>query len=115
MANPEFVDQEPLTIVELAQVMSKIEKRDPELGFRATKVKDFVEHFPSVLSKKQAEELQEKLVGLDLTRLKIEHITKIIDFLPTTLDDLKAVLSSYPLSLPKKDQESIIDVVKGFA
>lgn len=115
MANPQFIEQRPLTLVEVRKVIHGVEKRDPELSFRAGKVCDFVEQFQSPLSEKQRDEIQEKLLGLGLTRIKAEHVVKIIDFLPTTVDQLKAVLASYPLSLPKKDQEQIIDVVKGFA
>jgi len=59
-------------------------------------------------------ELKKKLQDLKLTRLKEEHITKIIDFLPATANDLKIVLMAYPLSLPKKDQDGIVEVVKEF-
>ena len=63
---------------------------------------------------KKAEELREKLDGLGLTRLKHEHMMKIIDFLPKDIEELKTILQAYPLSLPKKDQEAIIGAVKGF-
>ena len=53
-------------------------------------------------------------MGLNLTRLKEEHIAKIIDFLPKTLTELKVVLQAYPLTIPKKDQESTLAVVKDF-
>ena len=66
------------------------------------------------MATKKSEELKKKLEDLDLTRLKHEHMIKIIDFLPRDIEELKTVLQAYPLSLPKKDQEAIIGAVKDY-
>ena len=58
------------------------------------------------------EQLLKKLAGLDVTRLKEEHITKILDFLPQTPNDVKIIFQGYNVSLAKKDQESIAATVK---
>ncbi len=115
MANPQFVEERPVTLAEAKAAIAVIEKRDTELNYRSTKSKEYLEHFGGALSVAKKDELQQKLVDLNLTRLKEEHIVKIIDFLPKTVDDLKTVLQAYPLSMPKKDQEAIIGVVKEFA
>ncbi|MBI2582455.1 hypothetical protein HYV87_05005 [Candidatus Woesearchaeota archaeon] len=113
MSNPQFVSEAPLALADVKVVIHTAEKRDTELNFLSNKVKEYLEHFIPLAEKKR-EELYSKLVGLNLTRLKEEHFCKIVDFLPKNLDELKVVLQSYPLSLSKKDQESIVAVVQEF-
>ncbi|MBI2572553.1 hypothetical protein HYV86_01725 [Candidatus Woesearchaeota archaeon] len=112
MVNPQFIEEKPASISEVKEILAVVEDRDAALGYRATRTKDFIEGLSLVLSSKKRETMQEKLVGLNLTRLREEHIIKIIDFCPTTVGDLKTVLQAYPLSMSKTDQEAIVQVVK---
>jgi DNA-directed RNA polymerase subunit F len=114
MTNPQFIEEKPLSLVDVKEALQEIEKRDAELGYLSNRTKEYLDAFLT-MSPKKKEELSEKLLALDLTRLKDEHIMKIVDFLPKDLDSLKAVLQSYPLSLPKKDQTSIVNTVKSVA
>lgn len=113
MANPQFIEEKPLSLVDVKSVLGKVEKRDKELNFLSNRAKEFVGETVS-LSPAQKKELYQKLDGLKLTRLKEEHLMKIIDFLPKTVDDLKVVLAAYPLSMPKKDMEGIVKTVSEF-
>lgn len=114
MTSPRFVEESTIDLSEVKKVLDEVDKRDEELNYRSNKTKEFLEAFCGVISDKNIADLRKKLVDLNLTRLKEEHIVKIVDFLPITAQDLKVVLQAYPLSLPKKDQDAIIDVVKGF-
>lgn len=113
MTNPQFIEEKPLGLVDTKVLLDSMRKRDIEFNPISNKVNEYLETFVSLTTAKK-EELHKKILGLDLTRLKEEHIAKIIDFLPTTASDLKIVLQAYPLSLPKKDQDSIAAVVKDF-
>lgn len=110
MANPQFIEENPLSLADVKSLLEKIEKRDKELNFLSNKTKEFTGE-TITLSPEKKEELYQKLSGLKLTRLKEEHFMKIIDFLPKTTDDLKVILQAYPLSLPKKDMEGIVKTV----
>ena len=110
MTNPQFQEAKPVTLVDVKEMLENIEKRDGELNFRSNKAKEYVDAFVTI-EKKKKEVLLKKLQDLNLTRLREEHFTKIIDFLPRTPNELKAVLQAYPLSLPKKDQDSIVAAV----
>lgn len=110
MPNPQFIEEKGLSLVDVKTAIGKIEKRDTTLNYLSGKSKDYLDSFVT-LSTAKKEELHKKLTELQLTRLKEEHISKITDFLPKTANELKIVLLAYPLSLPKKDQESIIAVV----
>ncbi len=112
MVNPQFIEEKPVSISEVKEILAHAEKRDSALGYRATRTKDFIEGLSTVLSKSQREELSKKLSDLNLTRLRDEHIIKILDFCPATMGELKAVLAAYPLSMPKSDQEAIVQAVK---
>ena len=113
MPSPQFVSETPLALSEVKAVLHSLEKRDGSLNFLSNKAKEQQELFVA-LSVGKKDELYAKLSALNLTRLKEEHFCKIIDFLPKNMDELKVVLQSYPLSLPKKDQESIVEAVKDF-
>jgi DNA-directed RNA polymerase subunit F len=115
MANPQFIEQKPLALADVQDILEKIEKRDKELNYRSTKSKEYLDSFGGTLTAEKKDELFKKLTDLNLTRIKEEHLMKIIDFLPATVGDLKVVLAAYPLSLPKKDMDSLVGVVKGFA
>ncbi|MBS3116342.1 hypothetical protein J4421_01975 [Candidatus Woesearchaeota archaeon] len=111
MVNPEFIQEQPLSLAGAKKVLTEIEKRDNELNYRSNRAKEFFEQFP-ILSLEKKDELYKKITSLNLTRLKEEHLMKILDFLPKTTEELKIVLQAYPLSMPKKDQEAIVEVVK---
>ncbi len=113
MANPKFVEEQPISLTDVKGIVDDIVKRDAELNYRSNKAKEYLENF-AVLSAAKKKELQKKLEDLGLTRLKKEHIIKFVDFLPKNTEELKSVLLAYPLSLSKKDQEAIVKVVKEF-
>lgn len=110
MVNPKIIEETPISLAEVKASLEAASERDGELNFLSNKTKEYLENF-NVASSEEAEELKNKLKGLDLTRIKDEHIAKLIDFHPKNLEELRAVLQAYPLSLPKKDQEAILKVL----
>ena len=114
MPSPTFIEEHSLCLVDVCRILETFEKRDTEMNFLSKKAKEYVDIFV-IMPVKKKEELQKKLQSLNLTRLREEHIAKIVDFLPKTANELKIVLQAYPLSLPKNDQESIVNTVKSVA
>src|SRR3989344_8425104 len=100
MPTPQFVEEKPVSLTEVQDLLEKIQKRDIELNYLSNKLKEYLSSF-EIVGLKQKEELYKKLKGLDLTRLKEEHIIKIVDFLPQSEKELKTVLQAYPLSMSK--------------
>lgn len=113
MPAPQFIEQTPLSLPKIKEIIQQVEKRDKELSFFSARVKEYVREFVTISPDKN-EKIYKKLQGLGLTRLKEEHIAKIIDFLPRDVNELKVALSAYPLSLPKKDQDAIVEAVAEF-
>ncbi|RMF55835.1 hypothetical protein D6745_00970 [Candidatus Woesearchaeota archaeon] len=112
--HPEIIEMKPINMVQVKSHLKSIKKRDKELDFRGNKLEEYVNKFVK-LSDKEAAELYEKISKLNISRLKDEHIHKIIDILPETVDDLKVVLQGYTITLKKDDMTSIVNAVKEFA
>jgi DNA-directed RNA polymerase subunit F len=110
---PTILNETPISMSEVKSELSRIKKRDEELNFRSAKTEEYLNQF-SPLSSAKVEELKKKLEGLKIPRLKPEHIVKIIDILPGTLDDVKAFLQGQTITVTQENQKKIADAVAGF-
>ena len=113
IVKPTLVEEKTVTLAEVKKNLAEIRKRDGELNFRANKAEEYLNDL-DILSPEKAQELQKKLEGLKISRLKEDQITKIIDLLPTSVEDLKIILQGYTVSISKKDMEQVISVVKSY-
>jgi DNA-directed RNA polymerase subunit F len=113
MTKPDIIEEAPITMAELKDELKKIKKRDEELNFRAEKTEEYLQQF-TILKDKEAKELYKKVEGLDVPRLRPEHIVKIIDILPASTDEVKLVLQGYTITVTKENMKRIADVVKEF-
>ncbi|MCX6707720.1 MAG: hypothetical protein NT001_06300 [Candidatus Woesearchaeota archaeon] len=59
----------------------------------------------------QAKELREKIEKLNIPRFKPDHIAKIIDTMPQSAEELKSILSAYPLTITNENLKKIADIV----
>ncbi|MBW2979714.1 hypothetical protein DRZ77_02975 [Candidatus Woesearchaeota archaeon] len=107
---PKIISEEPMTLVEVKEYLKRLKEKNIELGFRAAKTEEYLNQVP-VLDKKTAIELKEKLESLKITRLKPAMIVKIVDLVPKTLDDLKAVLQGFQSSVSTEDMKKILSVI----
>ncbi len=94
--------------------MQAIKKRDGELTYRAAKAEDYLNQFADI-DEKKANEMQAKIDGLKVPRLKEIHIKKIIDTMPITANDVKMVLQGYAVTVKADFLKKIAETVKGFA
>ena len=105
-----IISQVPINTSELHAEMKRIKERDKELGFRAQKTIDYLESL-NVLDEKKAKELLDKLLKLDIPRLRDVHFFKIIDVMPTNAKDVKIALQQYNLTVSQENCKKIADVV----
>jgi DNA-directed RNA polymerase subunit F len=110
---PTVIKETPMSMSEVKSELSKIKKRDEELNFRSAKTEEYLNQF-SPLSSTKVEELKKKLEGLKIPRLKEEHVVKIVDVLPSTLDDVKAFLQGQTITVTQENQKKIADTVDKF-
>ena len=100
-------------MIEMKSALEKIKKRDEEINFRTEKLADYLNRFVNLTSE-QAKELYDKLVDLNIPRLKDQHIHKIIDILPRDADDVKLILQGFVINVTKDNSKKIVDAVKDF-
>ena len=108
MANLEVINENALSMHELKEKLDNVKKRDEELNPRGIKTYEYISKF----IKKDNKKLKEKLVELNILRLKDKHINKIIDVLPKDVDDLKSILLGDNLTLKQEDLTKIIETIK---
>ncbi|MBI1971126.1 hypothetical protein HYS47_05230 [Candidatus Woesearchaeota archaeon] len=105
------LSEAPVTMVELSEELQKIKKRDGELNFRANKTEEYLTQFVQ-LKPSEAKELFKKIQELNIPRLKDDHITKMMDILPKTVEEVKSIISSYPITVSAENCKKIADIVK---
>lgn len=108
-----IISEEPLTMAQLRAELTQIKKRDEELGLRSNKTEEYLNNFVK-LDVKKAEELAKNIEELSISRLKAEHITKIVDLLPKTPEEVKLVLQGYTITLNAENIKKISDAVTNF-
>ncbi|RME55296.1 hypothetical protein D6777_01015 [Candidatus Woesearchaeota archaeon] len=110
MPDYEIVNEKPVTLVEVKELLKTVEKRDTELTFRANKTKEYLGSFTDK-KLKDVKELYQKIQELNIPRLKDRHIVKIIDIHPVDMDSLKAVLSAETITLKEEDLKKILAIL----
>ena len=107
---PKIIDETAISMSELKAEIDKIKKRDKEPNIRVTKVEDYLNSFSQISATKE-KSLREALRKLEVPRLKEDHIIKITDLQPTTVDDLKLIMQGYIVSISNDNLKKIVDVV----
>ena len=113
MSDIKVISETPMNLAEVRAELVKIKKRDTELNFRAGKCEDYLNNV-CPLSSADADKLKSALEKLDISRLKPEHIAKIIDILPATIEDVKIVFQGYTISVSQEGMKKIAEAVAGF-
>ncbi len=109
----EIISETPITMAQLKHELEAIKKRDKELGLRSAKTEEYLNRFVKLDSEK-ATDLYKKIEELNIPRLKPEHITKIVDLMPETPDDVKMLLQGYVITLSAENLKKITDVIATF-
>lgn len=114
MPKPTLIEEEPMTIPEMKEEVDNIKENleeDEELNYRAEKCSQYLNNFTRT-DIETAKELKEKLEDLEISRLKQKHIIKIVDLLPTTIDDMKLLFRNDPVSISEENMEKVIEIVE---
>jgi DNA-directed RNA polymerase subunit F len=95
---------EALSMAEAYEYIEKDENADSELKGIAKK---FVKIKP-----KKAKELREKIVALELMKVRDEHVAKIIDLLPESSEELSKIFTD--VGLDEDETNKILSTIKEF-
>lgn len=109
----ELISTEPTNAAIVKEKLKKIEKRDGELSFRSQKTMEHLNEFCK-LDVKKASELMQKLLDLNVSRLREQHYCKIIDIMPTHANDVKIALQAYNIAVSQDSCKKIAEVVEEY-
>ncbi len=107
---PKIISQTPVSMSELKLEMEKIKKREKEPSIRVTKTEDYLNSLSNLTAEKE-KKLLEAIKKLDIPRLKDEHLIKIADILPRTVDDLKLTMQGYVISISNDNIKKIVNTI----
>ena len=110
---PKILEEQQVPCFEVKEDIKKIKKRDAELNFRVQKTEEYLNVFISI-SAKEGRELVKKLQDLKIPRLHDNHIFKIVDILPATIEELKVVMQGYTLTINNDNLKKIAAIVKDY-
>ena len=106
-----IVEERPLTMVEMKQMLEEVQKRDGDLNHRSKKLKEYLDQF-AVMKPTEADKMRERINKLDITRLKDRHISKIIDLNPKDAESLKMILTGETVTLKPEEITKIFEAIK---
>ena len=110
---PKTISQTPITLSELKEEVEKIKQRDKEPSIRITRMEDYLNAFVEI-TPKQGKELHIAISKLEINRLKEEHISKIVDLLPKTANELKLIMQGSAVSLTNDAVNKIVEAINEF-
>jgi len=94
----------PVSMSEALEYMKEDKSSDTDgVGF----IKKFV-----ILKAKDAKELRKKIQELDFMKIREEHISKIIDLLPESVEELNKIFID--VGLDEDESKKILEIVKEF-
>jgi DNA-directed RNA polymerase subunit F len=109
MSKPVIVSEEAIDVYEVLKEIKTLEKQG-DLGFRAQKTKEYIEETKQYADKK-AKDAREEIIALDVPRLKKDHVSKIIDIAPVSLEDLKQLVTSFNITVKEEHLKNIFDIL----
>ena len=111
MPKVQIISEKPVMMAEVKEELSRIQKKTEELNFRANKTLDHLKEFTKK-SLTKSKELYSAIEALDVSRLKEEHIVKIVDTMPKYPEEVKALLSGYTITISNENAKKIAETVK---
>jgi DNA-directed RNA polymerase subunit F len=74
-------------------------------------MKDFIKKF-AVIDSKNAEELRQKITELNIMKIRESHITKILDIVPSTIEEVNKIFIDTGLNEDEKNK--ILETTKEY-
>lgn len=106
-----IITEEAMGLTEVKSILQKVAKDEGELNFRAAKTLEYLKEFAKH-SDKKAKELVKALEDLKISRLKPQHILKLVDTMPTIAQDVKVVMQGYALTITNESAQKIANALK---
>ncbi len=107
-----IIQEVPISAIEVKTILTKL-KKEGELNFRAQKTLDHLQQVVS-LDAKKAKELEEKLANLKISRMREQHIKKLVDVMPIDEKDAKVIMSGFNVTFNNNDLKTIVNTIKDY-
>ncbi len=111
MSETQIISETPINTYQLKKELENIKKKYNELNFRANKTEEYLNQ---IAVHKNSDELFDKIMKLNIPRLREHQIHKIIDIAPTTVNELKVILQGYTITINNELMKKIVDTVNEF-
>lgn len=111
--NYEIVSEEPISGSEVLDIINKKEK-NKELTYRESRIKEHLSKF-NKLSSKDFKEAKKELEVLNIPRIEDRHLIKILEILPKTGTELRAVTAHSGIVLVDESVKSILEILKKYS
>ena len=98
-----ILNKKPLTITEVKEYVKDSEGKEALIIY----FKKF-----GKISKGDSEKIREKIVSLNNPKIKEEHITKVIDFLPKDHEDINKIFLESNLN--EEEANALTEILKGY-
>ena len=98
-----------VSLAEVKEILSEYEQ--PEENNRASLVSGYLKKFVKI-KPEEAKNLIKSIEGLNLVKLKREHISKIVDVMPEDAEDLRKVFVGNEVTLNQDEINSILESIK---
>ncbi len=112
MADYKIISTEVISNSEVLDILTK-KSENNELTYREEKSKDYLKKITR-LDLNEFNKVKEELINLEIPRLEVDSITKIIDVLPKNGTELRAIVSNTGTILVDENVDKIIDVLKKY-
>ena len=109
MSNPTILEETTVPLYVVRDALAKNAEQG-ELAFRASKTLEYLQQVP-VVKTKHGDALVSELRALEIPRMKDAIIHKLVDTMPTSVEELKGILSAYTLTVTKENLEKIVEVL----
>ncbi len=105
----EKLEARPVPLVKVAELLKDLKelKHEQKLAF------DYARKF-SKINLEDVDAFVEEIKNAGIPRLKEKHIVKLIDIMPLTRDEVKAIFAKEEVVLSAEDIKKIIEIVKKF-
>ena len=110
MIGKRIVNQEPLPLAEVKELISK-RKKEGELSYEQNLTLEYCKKF-SKLSLKDTAKLIEELVQLE--KLNKEHAIALTDIMPKTSEEVKLIFAKEHFVLGDEDISAIIEILNKY-
>lgn len=112
MADYKIISAEEISNSEVLDIINKKSKIQ-ELTYREERT---LEHLKKInkISKENFEKAKQELIALDISRLGLKHIIKILDIMPKNGTELRAIVSNSGVLLVDDSVNKILEVLSKY-